>query len=248
VTFVALNALMMKRYMHEHGVPHRVFGEFSVNAHANGAANPNAMFQHAITVDTYLNAPMIAPPINLYDSSPICDGAAAVILASREVAQNLSQVVPVRVLADSTATDCLSLHGRRNPIFLDAARASAFRAYEQAGIGPEDIDLFEVHDAFTIMSTLSLEASGFAEPGQGTRLAAEGEIRIGGRVPICTMGGLKARGNPGGAAGVYQAVDAVLQLRGQAGDNQVVDARRAMIQSLGGPASTAVTHILEISD
>jgi acetyl-CoA C-acetyltransferase len=141
VTFVALNALMMKRYMHEHGVPHRVFGEFSVNAHANGAANPNAMFQHAITVDTYLNAPMIAPPINLYDSSPICDGAAAVILASREVAQNLSQVVPVRVLADSTATDCLSLHGRRNPIFLDAARASAFRAYEQARIGPEDIDL-----------------------------------------------------------------------------------------------------------
>jgi acetyl-CoA C-acetyltransferase len=246
VTFVALNALMMKRYMHEHGVPHRVFGEFSVNAHANGAANPNAMFQHAITVDTYLNAPMIAPPINLYDSSPICDGAAAVILASREVAQNLSQVVPVRVLADSTATDCLSLHGRRNPIFLDAARASAFRAYEQARIGPEDIDLFEVHDAFTIMSTLSLEASGFAEPGQGTRLAAEGEIRIGGRVPICTMGGLKARGHPVGATGVYEIVDVVTQLRGQAGANQVSDATIGMAQNIGGTGATVVTHILAL--
>ncbi len=246
VTFVALNALMMKRYMHEHGVPHRVFGEFSVNAHANGAANPNAMFQHAITVDTYLNAPMIAPPINLYDSSPICDGAAAVILASREVAQNLSQVVPVRVLADSTATDCLSLHGRRNPIFLDAARASAFRAYEQAGIGPKDIDLFEVHDAFTIMSTLSLEASGFAEPGQGTRLATEGEIRIGGRVPICTMGGLKARGHPVGATGVYEIVDVVTQLRGQAGANQVPDATIGMAQNIGGTGATVVTHILAL--
>jgi acetyl-CoA C-acetyltransferase len=246
VTFVALNALMMKRYMHEYGVSHRVFGEFSVNAHANGAANPNAMFQHAITVDTYLNAPMIAPPINLFDSSPICDGAAAVILASREVAENLSQVVPVRVLADSTATDCLSLHARRNPIFLDAARASAFRAYEQAGIGPEDVDLFEVHDAFTIMSTLSLEASGFAELGHGTALAAEGEIRIGGRLPICTMGGLKARGHPVGATGVYEIVDVVTQLRGQAGANQVPDATIGMAQNIGGTGATVVTHILAL--
>jgi acetyl-CoA C-acetyltransferase len=246
VTFVALNALMMKRYMHEYGVPHRVFGEFSVNAHANGAANPNAMFRQPISVDTYLNAPMIAPPINLFDSSPICDGAAAVILASREVAENLSQVVPVRVLADSTATDCLSLHARRNPIFLDAARASAFRAYEQAGIGPEEVDLFEVHDAFTIMSTLSLEASGFAEPGQGTALAAEGEIRIGGRLPICTMGGLKARGHPVGATGVYEIVDVVTQLRGQAGANQVPDATIGMAQNIGGTGATVVTHILAL--
>jgi acetyl-CoA C-acetyltransferase len=246
VTFVALNALMMKRYMHEHGVPHRVFGAFSVNAHANGVANPNAMFRQAITVDAYLNAPMIAPPINLYDSSPICDGAAAVILASREVARNLPQVMPIRVLADSTATDCLSLHGRRNPIFLDAARTSAFKAYEQAGIGPQDVDLFEVHDAFTIMSTLSLEASGFAEPGQGTSLAAEGEIAPGGRIPICTMGGLKARGHPVGATGVYEIVDVVTQLRGQAGANQVPGATIGMAQNIGGTGATVVTHILSV--
>jgi acetyl-CoA C-acetyltransferase len=246
VTFVALNALLMKRYMHEYGVPHRAFGGFSVNAHANGAANPNAMFRQAITVDTYLNAPMIAPPINLFDSSPICDGAAAAILASREVVENLSQVTPVRVLADSTATDCLSLHGRRNPIFLDAARTSAFQAYEQAGIGPEDVDLFEVHDAFTIMSTLSLEAAGFAEPGRGASLAAEGEIAVGGRLPICTMGGLKARGHPVGATGVYEIVDVVTQLRGQAGANQVPDAQIGMAQNIGGTGATVVTHILSV--
>jgi acetyl-CoA C-acetyltransferase len=246
VTFVALNALMMKRYMHQYGVPHRIFGEFSVNAHANGAANPHAMFQRPITVDTYLNAPMIAPPINLYDSSPICDGAAAVILATREVARSLSQVTPVRVLADSTATDCLSLHARRDPIFLDAARTSAFKAYQQAGIGPEDVDLFELHDAFTIMSTLSLEAAGFAEPGRGTSLAAEGEIAIGGRLPVCTMGGLKARGHPVGATGVYEIVDVVTQLRGQAGPNQVPNPVIGMAQNIGGTGATVVTHILSL--
>ena len=245
VTFVALNALLMQRYMYEYGVPHEAFAPFSVNAHRNAANNPNAMFRRAITAETYLNAPMIAPPINLYDSSPVCDGAAAVILCPLEVARDLPGVKPIRVLASTTATDSLALHDRRDLLALDAVRLSAYRAYETAGITPTDVDIFEAHDAFTIMSVLSLEAAGFAEAGRATDLAREGEIAIGGRIPLSTMGGLKARGHPVGATGVYEIVDVVTQLRGEAGANQVAGAQIGMAQNIGGTGATVVTHILE---
>ena len=122
---------------------------------------------------------------------------------------------------------------------------SAQAALEQAGIGPEDVDVFELHDSFTIMAALSLEACGFAEQGEGWKLARDGQIGRDGRVPISTFGGLKARGNPAGATGVYQIVEVAQQLRGQAGDNQVPDARIGMAQNLGGVGATAVTHILK---
>ena len=128
---------------------------------------------------------------------------------------------------------------------LDGAALSTRRAYEQASAGPEDIDLFELHDAFSIMAALSLEAAGYAEKGQGLRLAMEGEIGIEGRIPVNTMGGLKARGHPVGATGVYQVVEVVQQLRGLAGKNQVANARRGMAQSIGGSGATVITHILE---
>jgi acetyl-CoA C-acetyltransferase len=150
---------------------------------------------------------------------------------------------PVRVAASAVATDALPLHDRPDPLALTAAELSARRAYEQANVGPENIDFFELHDAFTIMAALSLEACGFAQRGQGWKLDADAEIGLEGRVPIATFGGLKARGNPGGATGVYQAIEAVLQLRGQAGENQVADARLGMAQNLGGFGATAVTHI-----
>jgi acetyl-CoA C-acetyltransferase len=121
---------------------------------------------------------------------------------------------------------------------------SAKQAYEQAGVGPESIDLFELHDAFSILAALSLEACGFAERGEGTRLAQDGSIALGGQIPISTMGGLKARGHPIGATGVYQIAELVMQLRGEAGVNQI-DARLGMAQSLGGSGATAITHILE---
>jgi acetyl-CoA C-acetyltransferase len=110
---------------------------------------------------------------------------------------------------------------------------------------PRDVDLFELYDSYSIYAALSLEAAGFAERGQGWQLAQNGRIGLNGKTPIATLGGLKARGNPGGATGVYQIVEAVLQLRGQAGDNQIPGAQRALVQCLGGPASTAVTHVLE---
>lgn len=243
-SFVAINAMLMRRYMEEYGVPHEAFAGFPITAHQNAVGNPHAMFRQAINRETFVKARMIADPINLFDSAPIADGAAAVVLCASELAHRYT-AQPVRVAASSVATDSVALHDRRDPLFLSAIYASATKAYQQAGITPEMVDLFELHDAFSIISALSLEASGFAPRGQGTRLAVEGQIGLQGRVPIATMGGLKARGHPVGATGMYQAVEAVLQLRGQAGANQVPDARRAMIQNIGGVGGTAITHILE---
>ncbi len=244
VSFVALNALLMRRYMYEYQVRHEDFAGFSINAHANAVGNPNAMFRRPITLEAFKTAAMIADPINLLDSSPMGDGAAAVILCPTDQAQRFTGKA-VRIAASAMATDSLSIHDRRDPTWLQAAQDSAQRAYRQAGVGPTDINLFELHDAFTIMCALSLEATGFAERGKGWHLAAEGEIRPGGRIPICTMGGLKARGHPVGATGIYQIVDAMRQLRGDAGDCQISGARRAMTQNIGGSGATIVTHILE---
>ncbi len=244
VSFVALNALLMRRYMYEYNVRHEDFAGFSINAHANAVGNPNAMFRRPISLEAFKKAGMIADPINLLDSSPMADGAAAVILCPTEQAREFTDNA-VRIASSAMATDSLSIHDRHDPLWLQAAEDSAQRAYRQAGVGPGDIDLFELHDAFTIMSALSLEATGFAERGKGWQLALNGDITRDGRIPLCTMGGLKARGHPVGATGVYQIVEAVQQLRGQAGDCQVPNARLAMAQNIGGSGATIVTHILE---
>ncbi len=246
ISFVALNALLMRRYMHEYNVQHEEFAGFAINAHANAVGNANAMFRRPITLGAFKKAGMVADPINLLDSSPMADGAAAVILCPTERAREFSDSV-VRIKGSATATDSLSIHDRHDPLWLQAAQDSAQRAYRQAGVTPNDIDLFELHDAFTIMSALSLEAAGFAERGKGWQLATSGDIRPDGRIPVCTMGGLKARGHPVGATGTYQVVEAVQQLRGVAGDCQIPNAHLAMTQNIGGSGSTIVTHILERS-
>ena len=245
LTFVSINALLMRRYMHEYSVEHEDFAGFPVNAHRNAVHNPNAMFRRPVTAEQFARARMIADPINLLDSSGIGDGAAAVVLCPSHMAGEFSNGRAVRIRASSMATDAVAVHDRPDPLWLSAVEASAFKAYHQAGVGPRDIDLFEVHDAFTIMSALSLEASGFAERGKGAWLAQSGEIRREGRIPICTMGGLKARGHPVGATGIYQVVEVAQQLRGQAGENQIANARLGMAQNIGGSGATVVTHILE---
>jgi acetyl-CoA C-acetyltransferase len=152
---------------------------------------------------------------------------------------------PVRIAASTVGTDTLAVHDRHDPLVLEGAELSTMRAYEQAGVTPEDIDLFELHDAFSIMAALSLEGAGFAAKGKGLQLALDGEIGLDGRIPVSTMGGLKARGHPVGATGLYQVVEVVQQLRGLAGENQVSDARLGMAQNIGGSGATVVTHILE---
>ena len=247
VSFVGLNALIMQRYMYEYDVPLDAFAGFSINAHRNGANNPNAMFQEAITLNDYVRAPVIATPINIMDSSPVCDGAAALILAPTEWAHRFTtghHRGAVRILGSASANDTLAVHDRRDPLFLAAAQISSQKALRQAGVTLDDLDLFELHDAFTIMTALSLESNGFARRGEGWRMAQENAIGIGGRLPISTMGGLKSRGHPVGATGVYQIVECVQQLTGAAGANQLSYARLAMAQNIGGSGATIVTHVL----
>ena len=247
VSFVGLNALIMQRYMYEHNVPIDAFAGFSINAHRNGVHNPNAMFQRPITLADYAKAPVIATPINIMDSSPVCDGAAAVVLVPTARAHEFTtghHRGAVQILAGASANDTLAVHDRRDPLFLEAAYISSQKAYSQAGVYPEDLDLFELHDAFSIMSALSLEANGFAPRGEGWRLAQDEEIGLNGRIPISTMGGLKSRGHPVGATGIYQIVELVQQLTGEAGANQVRNARLGMAQNIGGSGATIVTHIL----
>jgi len=244
LSFVSINALLMRRYMYEFDVKHEEFAEFTINAHRNAATNPNAMFHNQVTKEQFMRARMIADPINLFDSSPVADGAAAVILCPSERAYEFSDH-PVRVRACTVGTDSLALHDRRDPLFLEAGYISAQKAYAAVGVTPEDIDLFELHDAFTIMSALSLEAAGFAKRGQGVRLAGEGAIALDGRLPISTMGGLKGRGHPVGATGMYQIVEVTQQVTGRAGANQVPDARLGMAQNIGGSGATVITTILE---
>jgi acetyl-CoA C-acetyltransferase len=237
LTPTAQAALLMRRYMHEFGVAHEAFAGFAVTAHANGVGNPHAMFRKAITQDTYHRAGVVSDPLNLFDVAPVADGAAALVLTRPEPL--------VRIAGSSLVTDTLALHDRPDPLALQAVRLSVEGACARARITPLQVDLFELYDAYSIFAALSLEAAGYAERGLGWKLAQDSHLSLHGSIPISTLGGLKARGNPGGATGVYQAVEATLQLRDQAGQNQVSGARRAMIQCLGGPASTAVTHILE---
>lgn len=240
-------ALLMRRYMREYGVELADFAGFSVNAHANAAANPRAMYRNKLRPESFASAPKVADPVSLFDEAPTGDGAAAVLVTSSERAGDMVSR-PVRIVASALATDTLSLHDRRDPLWPAAAERSARLAYEQAGLTPADIDLFELHDSFTILAALALEACGFAERGQGWQPARDGQIGRGGRIPISTFGGLKARGNPLGATGLYQIVEVAHQVRGTAGDCQVAGARIGMAQNLGGMVATAVTHILKTDE
>ena len=241
VSFVGLNALVMRRYMHEYGWKHADFAPFSINAHENAMHNPFARLHQKITVEQFEKSSMVATPINLLDASPIGDGAAAAILVPAEKISGRK----ILVAGSASATDTIAVHSRREPLFLSAAYNSAKQAYAQAGITTDDVDVFELHDAFSIMSALSLEACGFAERGQGPRLGLDGEIRPEGRVPVCTRGGLKARGHPVGATGMYQIVEVVQQLRGECGQTQVANARIGMAQNIGGSGATILTHLLK---
>jgi acetyl-CoA C-acetyltransferase len=226
--------------MHEYGYQRQDFAPFAINAHANGAKNPNAMFRQPISQEIYENGRIVADPISLFDASPIGDGAAALLLVPAAKAPDA-----VYVAGSAAATDTLAIHDREDPLWLKAAEQSARRAYAQAGVGPEDVDMFELHDAFSIMAALSLESNGFVERGGGVRMAQRGDIFADGSFPISTMGGLKGRGHPVGATGLYQLAEAALQLLGEAGDAQIDGINVAMTQNVGGSGATIATHILK---
>jgi len=248
VTPASQAALLMRRYIHEHRVPDHGFAGFCLNAHANAVGNPRAMYRKAIRLEDYVSAPMLSDPINLFDAAPVADGAAALLLTRAE-AHDLPQRSPrVAVLGSAVATGPLALHDQPDPLGFETAALSARRALTQARASAEEIDLFELHDVFSIYAALSLEAAGFAERGQGWKLAAEGGISRDGRIPINTLGGSKARGDSGGATGIYQVAEVVLQLQGRAGECQVEGARIGMAHCLGGAGATAATHVLRSCD
>lgn len=245
MTPTAQAALIMRRYMHEYQVPSDGFAGFALTAHTNGANNKFAMFQKAIKHETYIKAEMISEPLNMFDIAPNADGAAALVLTRRELLPSNFAHPLVKISGSAAASDTLALHDRKDMLHFETAQLSAGKAMNQAGITLDQINFFEYHDMFSIYAALELEAVGFAIKGQGWKLAADGAIGLKGRIPCATIGGLKARGFPGGATGVYQAVEAATQLRGQAGANQIANAKYGLIQSLGGPASTAVSHVFE---
>jgi len=244
ISFVGINALVMRRYMHEFGWKHEDFAPFSINAHANAMHNPYARLHQKINVDQFERSSMVSTPINLLDASPIGDGAAAVIIVPAEKVASVKGRPRIVVAGSVSATDSIAVHSRKDPMFLSAAYESSKRAYEIAGVSKDDIDLFELHDAFSIMAALSLEACGFAERGQGVRLGLDNEIIPTGRIPVCTRGGLKARGHPVGATGMYQIVEVTQQLRGECDKTQVDGAKIGMAQNIGGSGATILTHIL----
>jgi acetyl-CoA C-acetyltransferase len=245
LTLTAQAALLARRYMLENHVPADGLAGFPLTAHANGAGNKNAMYRKTIGLDFYQKAEPVSEPLNIFDVAPNADGAAALVLTRRELLPKGFPHPVVRLATSTVASDTLSLAERSDPLWFAAAQASVEQALQKAGILREQLDLFEYYDAFSIFAALSLEAGGFAKRGKGWKLAGDGSIALTGQLPCATLGGLKARGNPGGATGVYQAVEAAAQLRGQAGTNQISGARYALIQCLGGPASIAITHILE---
>ncbi len=242
-SFVTLNAGLMQRYIDHYGISPDLFAPFGINAHRNAAKNDYALFHKEISLDDYLSSKFIAGPVRLYDASPICDGSAAVVL-SRNPPQSGGRPT-VKITASGAASEAVGIARRADPLAAEGIQRSGKKAMQMAGITTNDVDFFELHDAYSIIAVLSLEAMGFASKGEGWKLAQEGAITLSGRLPVSTFGGLKARGHPIGASGVYQAVEAFLQLTGEAGANQVdKDARIGLIQSIGGTASSIITHVL----
>ncbi|HEV2570913.1 MAG TPA: thiolase family protein [Beijerinckiaceae bacterium] len=228
----AVYAMRARRYMHEYGLTERQLGEVAVKAHEHGALNPNAQIRKRVTIDEVMTSRPVAEPFTLWHCCPTGDGAAAVVLCSRNVAQGKTSK-PVRILA-SDVTSGLYTNGFRDMTWPELTARGAAEAYEMAGIGPRDIDVVELHDAFTIAELMYYEAFGLCEKGGAYRLLSDGSTSLGGRTPVNPSGGLLSRGHPVGATGVAQAVEVVRQLQGRAGAHQVENAKIGVTHATGG--------------
>ena len=242
-SFLSLNATLMRAYMDKYGVSAERFAPFAITAHQNALTNSNALLHKPLDLDTYLASRVVADPIRLFDVSPVCNGASALILAAPHVARELVNG-SIRIAGSAAATAPLALSRRADLLELTAVSSSTQRALQQAGVAHDDIDLFEPHDAYTIMTALTLEAAGFVRAGAGLDYADTERIGLRGELPLVTFGGLKARGHPVGASGCYQIVEAFLQLAERAGANQVPNAEVALVQNIGGTGATVVSHVL----
>ena len=245
VTFPGLYAMIARAYMERYGATSEQLAAVAVKNHENGSLNPLAHFQNRITVDAVMDSMMVADPLHVFDCSPVSDGAAAAILCPLDIAKKLSSKPLVRVAGVGSATDTIAIAQRKDVTRLAAVERSARMALEMAGKTPDDIDLAEVHDCFTISEICVIEEIGLVERGRGAEAAASGLTARDGAKPVNTSGGLKAKGHPVGATGVAQVYELVQQLRGEAGERQVADARVGLAQNMGGSGGSSVVHILE---
>lgn len=242
ITFPGLYALMATAHMNAYGTTERQLATVAVKNHYHGSMNPKAQMQKEITLETALSSRMVAWPLKLYDCSLITDGASCLILTKPELAHRFTDT-PVHIIGSGQASDTIGLYERKSLTSLEAARIAAKKAYGMAEVKPEDIDVAEVHDCFTIAEILAYEDLGFCKAGEGGKLAESGETKLGGRIPVNTSGGLKAKGHPVGATGTGQAYEVYLQLTGRAGKRQVRDAEIALTHNVGGSGATATVHI-----
>ena len=250
VTLPAMAGMFTHLYMEKYGVTRKHLAHVSIKNQDNGLLNPYAHIQMKITMEgilthpqAHINNPVVAEPLHLYDCCPVSDGAAAVLLTSLEMANELKRP-DVQIVGVGQATDTHTLQERADPTDLKAVTIASQQAFGMAGLQPEDIHVAELHDAFTILEIAESEHAGFFPKGQGAKAVARGETRIGGKLPINPSGGLKARGHPVGATGVAQIVELVWQLRGEAGERQVKDAVNGFSLNFGGFGNNVLAFVL----
>ncbi len=244
ITFPGLYAMIARAHMHKYGTTREQMAKVAVKNHLNGMKNPHAQFRMAISVEQVLGSSMVADPLRLLDCSPVSDGGSAVILCPLERAKEFTDT-PVKIIGTGQASDSVALHSRDDLSYLPAVARSAEQAYKMAAVKPGDIDVAEVHDCFTIAEICAMEALGFVEKGQGGKAVDEGLNTLDGKIPINTSGGLKSKGHPVGATGTAQIIEVFEQLRGNAGERQVKNARIGLAQNMGGSGGSSVVHIME---
>jgi len=244
ITFPGLYAMIAQAHMHRYGTTREQLAKVAVKNHENGSKNPKAQFPMKITVEQVLKSSKVADPLRLLDCSPVTDGGAAVILCSLEMAKKLTDG-PIQVIGSGQATDSIGLHDREDVTALNAVKRAGEMAYKMAGVGPNDMDVIEVHDCFTIAEICNIEALGLVEQGQGGKAVDAGLTSLDGKFPVNTSGGLKSKGHPVGATGVAQIIEVYNQLRGTCGDRQVKNARIGLAQNMGGSGGSATVHIMK---
>jgi acetyl-CoA C-acetyltransferase len=239
--FFASYALMARAYMDRFGAREEDLALVAVKNHENALRNPLAQFKRRITVEDVMRSPYVAPPLKLYDCSPLSDGAAAVIVSGEP---RRYTDTPVYIAGMGLAHDKPGVFEREDMTAMIAARKASEQAYRASGLGPRDMDLAEVHDAFTISEIILYEMLGFAERGGGARLVRERTTWFDGDIPVNPSGGLKAKGHPIGATGVGMAAELFWQLRGEAGERQVPGAEKALMENHGGTGATSVVAVM----
>jgi len=249
-TFAGVYAQMADAYFRQYDVDPEALSRIAVKNHANGAENEKAQLGFSCSLEDAENAPVVADPLTLYHCCPTTDGAAAVLVASEEVAAQFDE--QVRVAGVGAASDRVGLFQRDSYTGVPASVMAADRAYEEASLGPETVrntlDFAEVHDCFAIAELLAYEDLGFCGPGEAGDLLESGVTDPDGELPVNTSGGLKSKGHPIGATGAGQAVEAFEQLTGRAGERQIEGATRGLTHNVGGSGGAAVVHVFENDD